>query len=250
MADRPILFSGPMVRAILSGAKTQTRRALNPQPNVTLDYTKGRSVQRLRCVGLVPGGKKGLPWWQAEDERGPINAFADGRDSVKAEIGCPYGQVGDYLWVRETFSVDTGSCSFGGVYSSFTTVTYRAGGEASFEYEGRWEDDPYLKAFNAQRGDWRPSIYMPRWAARILLEVTAVRVERLQDISRSDAKAEGFLPGLNGLESWAGQSYGNAQEAYRACWDSLNAMRGYSWNVNPWVWVLEFNRVTPSCITA
>jgi hypothetical protein len=82
---------------------------------------------------------------------------------------------------------------------------------------------------------------MPRWASRITLEITGVRVERLQEIGRQDAKAEGFLPGLNGLEKWNGKLYGNAQLAFEACWNDINKTN--PWDSNPWVWVLELKRI-------
>ena len=110
---------------------------------------------------------------------------------------CPHGAIGDRLWVRETWASDDS-----------TTAYYRADGET----------------YNAGL-PWRPSIFMPRWASRLTLEITDVRVERVQDISRKDAKDEGVL--LN----------------FHLLWDAINAERGYSWDSNPWVWAISFQRV-------
>ena len=198
MTERPILFSGPMVRALLEGRKTQTRRIVKPQPPSGFD----------RVAPEPPG--YGFQW---QNDAPPLGMWT---------VRCPYGVPGDRLWVRETFSFVGGQ----GVWELSQAQSlgverwlYRAGGD------------------DADR--WWPSIHMPRFASRLTLEVTGVRVERVQDISRVDAKAEGFLPSEgNGLESWNGQSYGNAQLAFAACWKDINGVK--SWDANPWVWVLTF----------
>ena len=158
--ERPILFNGPMVRAILEGCKTQTRREIKNNPLLNAGFTDE--------FILLPGN---------------ASAFV-----------CPFGVVGDRLWVKETF-----------------------------------EDD---------EGGWRPSIFMPRWASRITLEITDVRVQRLQEITEEDARAEGYHPKINdSLPDWT------AKESFKILWDSLNAKRGLDWDKNPWVWALSFKRV-------
>ena len=187
MKERPILFSGPMVRAILEGRKTQTRRVIKPQPT---------SDHGLVFEGIAPG---------------KFGAVSDG------EITCPYGTIGDRLWVKETHHVrDAG---------------YVDGTGRDIVYKADDEDFPY---------GWTPSIHMPRWASRINLEITGIRVERLQDISEEDAKAEGV--GVHGGWNADETEYGvNARGPFSRLWDSINAKR-HPWASNPWVWVIEFRR--------
>ncbi len=182
--ERPILFSGPMVRAILDGRKTQTRRALQPQPATASD---GRHL----------GWKK----------------FA-------AEF-CRYGVPGDTLWVRETWQHEDTACE-----------DHRCG-QPTHIYHKATEVAPETFA------RWRPSIYMPRWASRLTLEVTDVRIERVQEISVDDAIAEGVWidpPDAHGFRS-------GVQRAFQELWDSLNAKRGFGFEANPWVWALTFKRI-------
>ena len=182
MTARPILFSGPMVRALLAGTKTQTRRVAKPQP-----------------FWVNPG---------------------DGQPNPMPK--CPYGVPGDTLWLRETWFQSEDS----------SMVHYRAD-----------NDDPYVTR-------WRPSIHMPRWASRITLEVTGVRVERLCAISEADAAAEGVTQCGDG--GWHAEDTGRdgsspcwdtASGSYRLLWESINGPG--SWAANPWVWVVSFRRVTP-----
>ncbi|MHB0973915.1 MAG: ASCH domain-containing protein [Thiobacillus sp.] len=183
MKERPMLMSAPMVRAILAGTKTQTRRVVKPQPGGLLKL----------ALHLA---RRGLPIW-----------FCDGWDGT-----CPYGQPGDQLWVRETFAPMT------------TGYAYLA--------DPVWRDSP--------SGRWHPSIHMPRVASRITLEIVSVRVERLQDISESDALAEGVSPDM-GLCWQSGDD--TPRGMYGELWESINGPG--SWDANPWVWVVEFKRVTP-----
>lgn len=267
--ERPILYSGPMVREILERRKTQTRRVMVPQPNPSLDYVKGRTISRFRCVSLVPPGKPGYPEWQAEDHTGPIDAFPDGRDSVKAEIGCPYGAPGDRLWVRETWGcpeADHPRAVGGRKPAQGDRLVYAANPSDAYQ----WRGGPGCSDFV-----WRPSIHMPRWASRITLEVTDIRAQRLQEISEEDAIAEGMLwqeptdadrewarqrfedgessdPTIEGVwiapgtdngfspeghrEKWAT----TARDAFRLTWDAINGTRGLGWEANPWVWCVSF----------
>lgn len=191
--ERPILFSGPMVRAILNGNKTMTRRVVNKD------------------------------WW--------INCLAEGcyPESIdKSVFRCPYGMPGDRLWVREAW----------GVCTEVDDKKPEPGFKIYYRADGQSKDGTPAKSFeNWPVAKWRPSIHMPRWASRILLEVVAVRVERLQAIDNQGALAEG-TPDVRTVENnW------DMRDCFRALWDGLNEKRGFGWTVNPWVWVVEFRRV-------
>ena len=181
MKDGPILMNAEMVRATLDGRKTQTRR-----------------IAKLNAAGRVEKGGRN---WHVED--------------AAAVIACPYGAVGDTLWVRETWQSE-------GVH----------GHERDFPVRYRASDDDRVMG-----GRWRPSIFMPRWASRITLRITDVRIERLQDISNEDAAAEG----------WLGPDEANTiRNAYPIAWyshlwESING-RG-SWAENPFVWAISFEVV-------
>jgi hypothetical protein len=203
--ERPILFSGPMVRAILEGRKTQTRRIAKP-------YTRGAEIIDTYTDGSI----------RYQVERWPNGVVA------KPSLGCAckYGMVGDRLWVRETWSCPR---QIGGSFVREKRM-YKAD-----------ELSPWLDYSSVV---WKPSIHMPRQFSRLSLELTAVRVERLQAISEIDARAEG----CEGHRASDGYDIDPTRdvdpiEEYRELWDSLNAKRGYGWDVNPWVWVLAFRRV-------
>lgn len=207
MTEHPILFSGPMVRAILAGAKTQTRRVCKPE--------------WLRCL-------------DSEDDE----------DRAKAVAGCPYGAPGMRLWVRETWA-EAGNEDHAPLDPR--RALYRADTKP-----GDYGADVFQDGREYFDG-WRPSIHMPRWASRIDLEVTGVRVERLQEISEEDARAEGvdeWIPceirtGIRARIWGGGKRQGTAREHFSILWDSINSKRGYGWDANPWVWVIEFRRVRP-----
>ena len=191
MKDRTIIFSGPMVRAILEGRKTQTRRLVKPQD------------------------------WQLK--------------SGEFRWIHPYGRVGDRLWVRETWA------------GNKTRVAYRATmNHAGVNWDAEhtkmyWErlQHPTLPVPIADK--WKPSIHMPRWASRLTLEITGVRIQRLQDISEDDAIAEGIRCG--GESEWTGtHKSGDCHRGrFAFLWDSLNLHRG-PWVTNPWVWAITFRR--------
>lgn len=217
MKERPILFSGPMVQAILNGTKTQTRRVVKPQPT-QLGF--GRN-----CI--VDAYCKPAPFPLAYYER--HGAYWNS----SAPLKMPYGKPGERLWVRETWAPGDWMV-FGTAKEDPETVLYKAD-KSALHWDGRAMALPLdTYAFNWQAVRWRPSIHMPRWASRITLEITAVRVERLQDISRGDCMAEGCpFPNLAGKTdpvAW-----------YRELWESINGP--HSWDDNPWVWVVEFKRV-------
>jgi hypothetical protein len=189
MKERPILFSGAMVRAILEGRKTQTRR----------------------LAKYIPALGRPEDW---------CHKFGCGFDPIAGNVDywCPYGQIGDRLWVRETWAIGDRD----------NDVLYAA--DPSWNVDGVAVPPPVNKG-TVHAGNWRPSIHMPRWASRIALEVTGVRVERLNMITAGDAEAEGV----------DASTCGNIEE-YQRLWDSINTKRGYEWAKNPWVWVVEFRK--------
>jgi len=207
MTERPILFSGPMVRALLDGTKTQTRRIVKDLP----------PWQITEIVPSTSGCGRWLPNGPAPSGRG----MASGHWRP-----CPYGQPGDRLWVRETWA---------------RAHVTQAGQEWFVYREGDNRTD--------YGGPWKPSIHMPRAASRILLEITGVRVERLQDISDQDAIAEGIRRVGPGWERWHPdpddiEHTGSTQKprlSYQGLWESINGAG--SWDANPWVWVVEFRRI-------
>lgn len=226
MKERPILFSAPMVCALLAGTKTQTRRVVKPQPQMVTD----RMIKTLEgdpCVLmrlLENTGKR-----------------------------CPYGQPGDRLWVRETWAhyqtVNHRKLGNGGAISEVSDglAGYRADGHGTIEDFRNYicvisEIDLEAVEINGDR--WKTGIHMPRWASRTTLEITGVRVERLQDVSESDAIAEGILKTVSGFYSYGDEynpGYKTARDAYRGLWGSINGPG--SWDANPWVWVVEFKKL-------
>ena len=197
--ERPILFNGEMVRAILDGRKTQTRRVLKEQPEGDL-------------LGFLVGN-------------------------------CPFGEVGSKLWVRETFwhRKEDG-------ISTYADGSMRTHPSAIIGSKYVDEQDVSNWPSIASSFGYKtvPSIHMPRWASRITLEITGMRVERLNDISAEDAKAEGLED-----RDWMGPSeitlpcgktvHGQSVECFKALWESINGPG--SWALNPWVWVVEFRRI-------
>ncbi len=199
---RPILFSGPMVRAILEGRKTQTRRVIKPKWS--------------RCLDL-------------DDEA----------DRAKAVAQCPYGAPGGRLWVRETWAASLDSDG-----DMQEPIIYRATYDDSLY-------GPLVARFDVRATEiwdvvgntgWRPSIHMPRAYSRITLEITGVRVERVQDITVKDAEREG-CDQPDWPRYYKGDAVFDAREAFLHLWDSINGPRGYSFESNPWVWVVEFRGI-------
>lgn len=221
MKEYPILFSGAMVRAILEGRKTQTRRVIKPQPRLVDSWWEwpipGRRVTPGSCIGWKGGSS------------GPVGHLFP---------YCPYGYPGSRLWIREKFC-----------YSPTGHIHYAATDQAL--------------------GPWKPSIHMPRFASRITLEITWLRAERLQDISEEDAIAEGvesidnerdehdwkICPNCGGTRLYVSGGLDGAtfdtdcqecdthKKRFRYLWDSINKARGFGWDTNPWVWVIEFRKV-------
>jgi hypothetical protein len=215
---KPILFSTPMVQAIMEGRKTQTRRVVKPQP-----HSYGEEII-----------DSGIPWYKGKGQW--HNRFVVSDNPTRYEIAsthdCPYGKVGDILWVRETWQT----------------------GALGWIYRASW---------NSKLPDgvkWKPSIFMPREACRLFLRIKSIRVERLQDISEDDAKSEGIQFHFEELfqefryrdyDKNLQKGYGNpsvdyptwreAKSSFQSLWVSINGQD--SWDANPWVWVVEFERV-------
>jgi hypothetical protein len=254
--ERPILFSGPMVRAILEGRKTQTRRIVTHKKQLPPEWaTFAQEITSL--IHGKPGWHPiGLFQWSEEQlENGPLKPlrrwpYRDLEDAVynNFAVQCPYGGPGDRLWVRETSLPDFPK-------------------EFSY-YDWSWREVPnqYRKPkyciYRADHPDWNdikwhPSIHMPRWASRILLEITKVRVERLQNMEgvhpkESDALAEGINAIHHGdgdyyysafRDSPSGHNWIDPADAFKELWETING-KG-SWESNPWVWVIEFKRIKP-----
>lgn len=199
--ERPILFSGDMVRAILDGRKTMTRRVVK-----IAQHPQAERVQHF----------EGLRWDWLRYDGLRLSTFK-----------CPFGKTGDRLWVRETFRLsDPNDCA------CYEPCRCRSG-QPMYRADGHYHDMEYK---------WKPSIYMPRWSSRITLEVTGVRVERLQDISEEDAQAEGAPLELGVLERTILGAKARYRSGFVRLWESINGPG--SWDANPWVWVIEFERVT------
>lgn len=230
MTERPILFSGPMVRAILAGTKTVTRRLVKPAPV--------RWVTPREECATTP------EVWQTTGHSGRWSCHGATGDETRA---CPFGVPGDRLWVRETWA----AVHFSAEYVDGFPTGYSDDWEGSKTIpkdscDGYWVPqyaaDPHHETSAEDRGwAWRPSIHMPRWASRLTLEVVSVRVERLQEITEEDARAEGItnLRTQTGPTTLAGRPW--ATES-RLLWDSINGERA-SWESNPWVWRVEFTRM-------
>lgn len=195
-----------MIRAILAGTKTQTRRIFSPER-----------------IEIEPREKGGFYYHTYRKQNGEMRLTGQGpflpRDWLHY---CPFGQPGDHLWVRETFAV--------------------AGDTTFYRTDVNQAKTVLLK--------WKPSIHMPRGLSRITLEITEVRVERLQEISEDDALAEGITwPDRDGqqyrppIDTTGISTLRIAAERFSELWDSINAKRGHGWDTNPWVWIISFRKL-------
>lgn len=222
--ERPILFSAPMVRALLDGSKTQTRRIIkhNGASGFSVDFQKTQTFQDK----LTPR--------------------------------CPHGQPGDRLWVRETWGVVSNTWDGDGNLADWipdrpATAIHEMrfgqgyySGHAIYAADGSYEWAGDDDGGGEPRSAWHPSIHMPRAAGRILLEIVSVRVERLNDCSEADARAEGAAGYEEGVDAPPpdDDAVWSYQASYRRLWESINGAG--SWSANPWVWVIEFKRVAPA----
>lgn len=241
MTERGLIFNAEMVRAILDGRKTQTRRIV-----------KGTDGAVKFCKEWDINGEEIFVVLGEKDHTG--------MNPVLGAISCPFGAVGDRIWVRETWATlgnEDGCCVDweGNLCKGderSTARIYRASCEQRPGDYGLWSipDDAYWKPHTKEHkfeGAWRPSIHMPRWASRILLEITDVRVERLNAISEEDATAEGVPPAGSLLPDYPGTfltpkgDFATAKVAFQRLWESIYGEE--SWKANSWVWVIEFKRV-------
>lgn len=218
MKERPILFSAPMVRAILEDRKTQTRRVVMVHPSNPI-----RGWVDPASYPWVHVGK------HSYDNDKPPAFGAMFRSELGGElfVPCPYGVPGDWLWVQEAWSSG---------YSNGCWGTLFHADRAFVQGKRAHEKGPHYNADDKPLICWRHPIHMPRWASRITLKIESVRVERVQEIGEDDAGAEGV--------SFTKYANANARFHFREIWDTINAARGFGWDANPWVWVVEFRRVT------
>ncbi|WP_440482941.1 hypothetical protein [Serratia marcescens] len=237
MKERPVIFNSEMVRAILDGRKTQTRRAVSDRHLHLIDVAS----QVGECYPLESG----------IDHANSQSYYRE---------HCPFGRVGDRLWVRETFAVlgNEDGCPIdwdGNLIKGDEKHAARIYKASCWQEPGNYGLWSIPDRDTQYEGAWRPSIHMPRWASRIMLEITAVRVERLNDISEEDARAEGvraiennfgngpaycdyLLPNLDDFAEW----YNRAIDSFKSLWKSIYGVE--NWRANPWVWVIEFKQVS------
>lgn len=216
MKERPIIMSADMVKAILDGSKTMSRRVIKLEDyhrNVW-DYCIPHNDKSARLLGE--------PYLKV-----PYDAITD---NAGTRITCPYGQVGDRLWVRETWQV------IGDTEEDDYSILYKA--------DNNYPIDRGVK--------WCSPLFMPRWASRITLEITGVRAERLWDITEEDAIKEGCQLIARTIQPFelkpsprftAPERPFTHRDHFIGLWDSLNAKRGYGWKTNPWVWGISFTRI-------
>lgn len=209
--ERPILFNTEMVKAVLEGRKTQTRRVIKMRDG---SLAEDEDISTWEDGGLdkVMDFTINYPYWK--------------------ELKCPYGKPGYRLWVRETY------------VPNYFDINQEYGNNNG--YKADWTASA---AEVCKEPKWKPSIFMPRHASRILLEITDIRVERVQDITESEAIAEGVeLLNNSPFNQWKsykekGRFHLHAWQSFQSLWNSINEKRGFGWDVNPWVWVVEFKRI-------
>jgi hypothetical protein len=254
MMERPILMTVESVQGIRAGRKIQTRRAINwkVRPESEGINLSAQSLELgFYCTGVPSSG------WVLRSRGGPSGCWNDRTFATH----CPYGSPGDRLWVREPWRVGKPHDERNPtqIWDHLTeigkgvTVLYEAGGWKSTapleRPEPKYNNDEPMPTW---AGVVRSSMFMPRWASRITLEITDVRVERVQDITEEDARAEGCS---NDEDPWWRPSYNDpdsggspsARKSYEYLWDMINGKRQdgiYAWQRNPWCWVLEFSRVS------
>jgi hypothetical protein len=228
--EKPILFSTPMVRAILDGKKTMTRRVIKPQ---------SQYPPMQMAVGYHAG-----EWheWRPADKADIVTGSRWG-----AQIKCPYGKPGDILWVRETWCDPTSD-------QSGYPILYKA--DMPMHWDANETEHGEEVTLRAEDYKWRSSMFMPKEVCRIKLKITDIRAERLRDITEKDAKAEGIRsywaephedtsPFVGAAKELGMDLCFTRVEAFQQLWDFLNLKRGYGWNTNPWVWVVCFEKVAP-----
>lgn len=229
MTERPILFTGELVRAILRGDKTETRRVIKPQPPEGYEYLGGKPFSDVHFFGAQEPEFVDLPWDALTDAE--LDEIGEWADKEMVRYTCPYGAVrlgsnldyeGDLLWVKERYCC----------YADPSGITHYD----EFLYAADNEDVRAVDGDGFQRyrkdgtpaSPWKSPLFMPRWASRLTLRVTDVRVERLQAMTHADAIAEGIPDDASALYTFS------------TLWDEINAKRGCPWASNCWVWVVSF----------
>jgi hypothetical protein len=256
MKERPILFNGLMVQAILDGRKTQTRRIVTPQPPA--------EAVKAWCVVYGNDRERNGTWGWADKAEFPFRYLID-------DVRCPFGVAGEQLWVREAFQVFERTSSASDA-EEWAQVTKRIRTDLTEPPSSQWVRLAYRADGELDEVTWRPSIHMPRWTSRIQLESTLIRAQRLHDITDEEAIAEGIAPLFTDeemkarpdlesgrgmwrnylwhgcakgkvMEQWAYQSsaYLSARDSFSSLWESVYGAG--SWAANPWVWVVNFKRV-------
>ena len=230
MKDRPIIFSGEMVRAILDGKKTQTRRVvkfMHETPKLI-----GQAAEHRNLNAVYPAREKGWVFWQTTRAGDGLAEFT--KKAYATGLLCPYGEPGDRLWVKEAWYTSK-------KYDHLPPAKFPVEAKTIFRYLGS-------RAKPEWAGRTRSARFMPRWASRITLEIVNVRVERLQDVSDDDAKAEGFEYYGETLFKDYGEILAEHTAIYKyaSYWDLLNARQGFLWKSNPWVWMIEFRVLGPA----
>lgn len=235
MRERPIIFNADMVRAVLDGRKTQTRRIIKVQP-------ESNQLGLLRITDSAKRNDIGKYHWAESNATG---------NHVRSKLfACPFGAVGDHLWVKETWSAVSHAFDDDGLMIDYVPdrpaiavheKPFGNGyysGHAIYAADGgfTWGDDDGCVD---GRSCWKPSIHMPRWASRIVLEITGVRVERLNSMTESDALSEGCHGGHGSIPGYMYSA--TPHEHFHHLWESIYGAD--SWQANPWVWVIEFKRV-------
>lgn len=228
MKERGMIFNGEMVRALLDGSKTQTRRPVGENLKDIFDWLGGDASEdeeifsEISICSVSDIDRLNEETGKTYKYSGMLACNAEYPEEGYEEITCPFGQIGDRIWVRETFA---------SIFKDEGPVCYRA-------------TDSSMHS-----GAWKPSIHMPRWASRITLEITDIRVERIQDISEQDAIAEGvkgleksLAGGTEKIDPDSGLEFAMIMDpkfCYQLLWNSIYG----NWNENPWVWVIEFKRI-------
>ena len=230
MKETGIIMSGDLIPSMLDGRKTQAMFPMKPQPERWLADHLDSGFRQMVHFG------EGL--WGAACTQGDVSACR-GEDTIR----CPYGKPGDRLYVRETWQAydpGVGPVVLGARMRCYAHPAVE--GESEIEYRADYPERTIT---------WRPSIHMPKWAARIWLEITGVRVERAQDISEEDAIAEGVQYVVDKFARCDDGTMDSCEQmalsldprrTFSLLWDTLNAKRGYSWESNPFVWVIEFKK--------
>jgi len=226
---RPIIFSAEMVNAVLDGRKTQTRKLIKCSKEIMQDD----SYTFLKASPQSPQLERGLP----PSARNMFNfVFGSKKGNGHFKIKCPFGKIGDRLWVRETWQIHEFELEHGG--KEFPNILYKSTGST------RLLIDKCVWKFVKDKPSWRSPVTMPRWASRITLEITNIQVERLQDISEEDCLKEGIIRldsrlGFIDPRKTEGSVLPSVQEAFQQLWHSTKG----KWDQNPWVWVISFRRV-------